>query len=204
MIDMNRNKELFLDLISKNNRPTQKLIEFLNSSDFFEAPASTKYHSCYPGGLCEHSLQVGSIMVSLAEAYLPGRYNIDDLYFIGLVHDISKANFYEVRFQNKKIYRETGKLHDNQGAYDWESIKSYGVKENRFLGGTHSENSVLILSDLVELSHEEKVAILNHHAGMDEKGVGIDLTAIYNKYPLASLLHIADMLATYIGENDAI
>ena len=54
------NKERFIEIFtSQIHRPgAAELLEWLESTDFFEAPASTHYHGSYPGGLVEHSLNV--------------------------------------------------------------------------------------------------------------------------------------------------
>ena len=52
-------KEEFINLLKQTNREgMDKLIEFLERTDFFEAPASTRFHGCFKGGLLEHSLKV--------------------------------------------------------------------------------------------------------------------------------------------------
>ena len=52
-------KEEFIKLLKETNREgMDKLIEFLENSDFFEAPASTRYHGNFKGGLVEHSMKV--------------------------------------------------------------------------------------------------------------------------------------------------
>lgn len=54
------NKERFKEIfISQVTRPgAADLLAWLGTTDFFEAPASTRFHGAYPGGLVEHSLNV--------------------------------------------------------------------------------------------------------------------------------------------------
>ena len=55
-------KEEVIKLLKETNREgMDKLIEFLENSDFFEAPASTRYHGNFKGGLLEHSMKVYEI-----------------------------------------------------------------------------------------------------------------------------------------------
>lgn len=202
---IDKNKTEFLKLLSEINIPqadTQGLAEFLLSSDFFEAPASTQYHCNYEGGLCEHSLHVYHELVRLAEIYAPGKYDSNSLLVVGLLHDLAKVNFYEKFIANKKIYSEKGSKHDNQGNFDWFAEEAFKVREakDRFLGGEHGFNSMMIVSKYIPLTYEETLAILHHHAGLGEAKQVYDLSAIMNKYSLVALLHMADFLSTFIVE----
>ena len=199
------NKIRFLKLVSDINIPnadTQGLVDYLLQGDFFEAPASTQYHCSYPGGLCYHSLNVYDTLVELSDKYTPGRYSKDSIAIVSLFHDISKTNFYEKYVMNKKIYSETGTKHDNQGKFDWFAQEAYKVKDasDRFIGGEHGFNSVMLLNRFVPLTYEETLAILHHHAGLGESKQLYDLSAVMNKYPLVVLLHMADFLSTFIKE----
>lgn len=202
------NKIEFLKLISEINiegADTQGLVDFLDSGDFFTAPASTIYHCNYKGGLCEHSLHVYHNLVSLYEQYkdyVP-EYDKNSLLVVGLLHDISKTNFYEMYVANKKIYSENGLKHDNMGKFDWFAEEAFKVKDvhDRFVGGTHEENSMLIISKYIPLSFEEIIAI-SHHQAVPSEGEPIrDMSAILNKYPLVTLLQMADYLSTFIFER---
>lgn len=204
-----QNKNSFLQLLSQINidgADTAGLADFLLNSDFFEAPASTKYHSNFKGGLCQHCLNVYYSLTNLYEMYkniLPQEIDQASLLICGLFHDISKANFYEVYTANKKIYNEQGTKHDNMGKFDWVSVEAYKVRdaENRFLAGTHEENSVLLLSRFIPLNDEEIIAIMNHHMHMGDGVVFMDQSAICNAHPLAVLLHSADYMATFLLEG---
>lgn len=204
-----KNKLTFLQLIGEINIPgadIQGLIGFLESSDFFYAPASTIYHNNYEGGLCEHSLNVYYNLKMLYEKFknnLPCEYDQNSLLICGLLHDLSKANFYEMYTKNEKVYNPQGTKHDNMGKFDWVAVSAYKTKDahNRFLAGTHEENSMLLIGRYIPLSHEEMVAIMNHHAGLGDTKVNYDLSAVSNAYPLLPLLHSADYLATFILER---
>ena len=203
------NKNTFLNILSQVNiegADMQGLIDFLcNKSDFFTAPASTLYHANYTGGLCQHSLNVYYSLCNLVDIYknrIP-EYSEYSLIIVGLLHDISKTNFYEATTINKKIYNEKGTKHDNIGNFDWFAQEAFKVKDasERFLAGSHEVNSMLILSQYLPLTMEEMIAILNHHANTNNGNTLIDQSAIFSKYPLATLLHSADMLSTFILEN---
>ena len=199
------NKIKFLQLISEIDIPdadTQGLVDYLLNSDFFIAPASTQYHCNWEGGLCYHSLNVYETLCELAEKYAPGKYGKSSLIVVGLLHDLAKVNFYEKYVMNKKIYTPNGSKHDNQGNFDWFAEEAYKVKEanDRFLGGEHGFNSMIIANRYIPMTYEETLAILHHHAGLGESKQLFDLSAIMNKYTLVPLLHMADFLSTFIKE----
>lgn len=199
------NKDEFLKLISEINiegADTAGLVNFLIEHDFFTAPASTVYHLSTDGGLCLHSLNVYKTLQFLSDTYFPGRYDKSSLLAVGLLHDISKVDFYEKTVINKKKYNEQGTKHDNLGKFDWFSEDAFRVKEpqNRFLAGSHEENSMLLVSQYIPLTMEETVAILHHHCNSNDGNQLLDLSNILNRYPLLSLLHMADFLSTFVLE----
>lgn len=225
------NKETFIKLLAElkiEGADIAGLTAFLEESDFFTAPASTKYHCSYKGGLCEHSLHVYFNLIKLTDMFAstsytewkdvkePGdeaeqvtvqkrNYSDDTLKIVALFHDISKTNFYESYVQNKKIYSDSGNRSDNMGKFTWVAEEGWKVKDatERFLGGGHEVNSFLILSKFIPLSLEEIIAIMNHHAGTDSASTSnnYDLSEIMNRYSLAVLLHMSDFLSTYITEK---
>ena len=199
------NKVKFLKLIAEidiEGADTNGLVSYLDENGFFESPASTVYHSGYKGGLCQHSLNVFEIIQDLAQKYFPDKYSKSTLLVVSLLHDISKAGFYESSVVNKKIYNEKGSKQDNQGRFDWFAESVYKVRDShdRFVAGTHEENSLLLISQFIPLTLEESVAIMNHH-GTASPNAPSDLSAIMNKFPLLTLLHLSDMTATYIMER---
>lgn len=207
------NKQAFIELvnsISIEGFLKEELLAFLEESDFYTAPASTKYHNSFKGGLCDHSLNVYQHLVDLYtkfQADFPNTtYSLDTLKVVALFHDLSKVNFYEPEIRNKKVYTETGTKKDNMGKFDWISEEGFKVREaeGRAVGGTHGFNSLMVVNRFVPLTYEESVAILNHHMNTNDGQVLYDLTDICNKYPLVTLLHIADLMATYFTENDCL
>lgn len=200
-----QNRVRFLKILSEVNiegADMQGLVEYLDGGDFFNAPASTVYHCNYEGGLCYHSLNVYDNLVKLADIYCPDKYSKDTLIIIGLLHDISKTDYYEIYSINKKIYSDTGSKKDNKGRFDWFAEDGYKVKEvtERFLGGEHGFNSMVLVSRYIPLTFEESLAILHHHCNQGEAIQLKDLSAILNKYPLVTLVHSADFLSCFIVE----
>lgn len=218
------NKEKFLELIRSIEREDfdkEGLEKWLTTrSEFFTAPASARYHLNEPGGLCQHSLNVYNALCSLCDQYgvaydlnpdfdeelgetednvkyIPHQmYSPDTLKILGLLHDISKANLYEKTTRNKKVKNP-------DGTFSWVSEDGYAVKQaqDRFIYGNHEETSEFMIRSFGRLEIEESVAILYHHAGMGFDSTKADIGEIYSRYPLAMLLHTADMLSSFIIER---
>lgn len=171
-------KEEFIDLLKQIDREgMDNLIDFLNRSDFFEAPASTRFHGCYKGGLLEHSMKVYEILKTKTE-------DTDSVKIIALLHDICKANFYKVDYRNAK---------NEQGV--WEKVPYYTVDDTIPYG--HGEKSVMMLSEFIKLTPEEKYAIRWHMGFTEPKELYTTIGQAYKKYPIALLVHEADLEATY-------
>lgn len=205
-MDIEKNKQEFIELIKSINREgfdSQKLIDKLENSDFFTAPASSKYHLSVEGGLCQHSLNVYRNLLSLSNMKFHNKFSDDTLKIVGLLHDISKMNYYELTFSNKKVYHEMGTKKDNGGAYDWVTVSSYKTKEpnDRFIFGNHEMTSEFMVRCFIPLTVEESVAILHYNGGKGFDSAQENMGDIYNAYPLALLLHTADMLSCYVDEN---
>ena len=148
-IDIEAQKQLFKNLVSKNihRDGIDELMNWLeNETDFFTAPASTRFHCAEPGGLCLHSLNVARETVRLARTY---NYSSDDterksplfteeqLYLVSLFHDICKTNFYKVGTKNQK----------NEATGQWEKVPFYQCEETVFVGGNgHGDKSVFLLA----------------------------------------------------------
>ena len=87
-------KELFIETYNKNiRRPgAEKLLAWMESTDFFTAPASTRFHAAYEGGLLDHSLNVYNVLIS--KHYDPAGDDIESFTIASLLHDLCKAGFY--------------------------------------------------------------------------------------------------------------
>lgn len=204
-----KNKEEFLALIDSIQRgfDKERLIEWLvNKSDFFTAPATTKYHGCYEGGLCDHSLNVYYSLKNLASVYLPPlpisdeerkqgiehktKYSEDTLKIVGLLHDISKANYYEKFLRNVK---------DENG--NWQQVEDYKVREDRFIFGSDEQTADYMVSTFMQLTREEHMAILHKTGGRAFDSTQTSIPAIFENCELAVLLNCADILSCYILEK---
>ena len=200
------NKNEFIELvrsIKREGAAIDSLLDMLETSDFFYAPASTKYHGSYPGGLCEHCLDTYKELKGLVENFPRYFYESDSIKILGLFHDIAKINLYKKDIRNKKLYHENGSKFDNLGLFDWVSEEVYSIDhDKKFVYGNHEQTCEFLVRQYFPLTLEESVALLHHHGGMSWDSTQTDLSEIYNKYPMALLLHTADMLATYIDQNE--
>ena len=97
-------KEEFLKILRTVNREgLEDFIRFLESTDFFTAPASTRFHGDYAGGLVEHSMKVYEILVEkVKNSSKKIEVSDDTLKIVALLHDVCKANFYKVDYRNAK------------------------------------------------------------------------------------------------------
>lgn len=199
------NKEKFIEIVNSITREFNKeyLLETLEGSDFFYAPASTKYHGAYKGGLCDHCLNVYFNLKSLVEKkHLGDVISDDSIAIVALFHDLSKMSFYEPDVKNKKVYSPTGSKYDQGGNYDWVSVTGYKVREasDRIIYGSHEETSEFIARNFIPLTQQESVAILHHMGGKGWDSAQDDITVVFNNNPLATLLHVADVISTYVDE----
>ena len=130
---VSKNMERFLEIYDKYvvRGGTADLKQWLMDSDFFAAPASTRYHGSYEGGLCAHSVNVWNQMVRLLKAYPEVKTNGETVAIIALLHDVCKINLYKVDFRNAK--NEAGV---------WEKVPYYAHDE-KFAYGNHGGKSVL-------------------------------------------------------------
>ena len=148
-LPIEKNKTQFFDELSTVKRDVSKLVEWLNKSDFFEAPASAKYHLAEKGGLCEHSLNVYTRLLSINREFLL-EIDLDSIVITALCHDICKAYFYTTEKRNRKN-EDTGK---------WEKYDAYTYADLFPIG--HGEKSVIILQKYIDLSFAEALAIRWH------------------------------------------
>ena len=184
---MANNKDKFIEIFKSaiSREGSDKLLKYLETSDFFVAPASTKFHGSHEGGLCEHSLNVYDWLKKFQTTE-----SDETIAICALLHDICKTNFYVKDVRNVK--GADGK---------WTTQDCYKVEDKLFYG--HGEGSVYILMSYIKLTREEALAIRWHMSGFDSSVKGGDYaqSGAYDNYPLCAKLAAADMLATYVNEN---
>lgn len=177
----------------------ENFIKWLDTTDAIEAPSSSKYVLCEPGGFIQHSLNVFNRLIKLINNEYNGfensPYSKETIAFVALLHDVSKINFFEVCLKNVKN-PVTGK---------WEHVPTYNIREEsgRLIYGIHEENSVYMLSKFFKLSYEEALAI-RWHGGcgtFNDPSSQVKMMEAYRISTLALFLYIADMQATCIDES---
>lgn len=171
-------KEECIKLLRETNREgIEDLITFLESTDFFTAPASTKYHGAWESGLLQHSMKVYEILKEKVG-------DSDTVRIVAILHDLCKANFYKTDYRNAK---------NALGA--WEKVPYYAIEDTIPYG--HGEKSVMMASEFIKLTPEEKYAIRWHMGFTEPKELYGTIGLAYKKYPLALYIHEADLEASY-------
>ena len=171
-------KQKFIEYYQANihREGADRLLEWLIGSDFFTAPASTRFHAAYEGGLVEHSLNVYKVFMK--KHFVEGEDDPESVAICTLLHDICKAGFYEVSYRNRKN------------------------EDDRFPYG-HGEKSVFLIERFMRLKNDEAVAIRWHMGGFDDtaKAGSFAIAHAYEQYPLAVKVHLSDLEATYLCES---
>lgn len=181
-------KEEFIAIFTENvNRHGAKeLLDWLQTTDFFDTPASTKFHCACENGLVMHSVSVFNTMME--KHFDEDTDSIESFAICALLHDVCKANFYKVSQRNVK----------NEQTGQWEKQPFYAV-EDMFPYG-HGEKSVFLVERFMRLRLDEAMAIRWHMGGFDDNK-SYAMSQAYEKYPLAVKLHLADLESTYLREK---
>lgn len=183
----NNNEIKFVELLTKLNIDLTELNKFLDSIDYFNAPASTQYMGAYPGGLCEHALIVAHELGVLCNAYYPGRYTEEDVIKVALLKDIYKATMYELYMKNVK----------DDATGQWTTVPAYKTREasTRVVFGNAGFSSYMQVKQYIELTDEQIEAIIYASPQNFEP----DIHEVMRAYPLVTLTRMAEIAATYIN-----
>ena len=177
-MEINACKEEFIRIYNQNlsgRAGASGFLTWLSDTDFFTAPASSKYHLSKPGGLVEHSVNVYLWLKQLMKD-METDWNIESVTICGLLHDVCKANYYE-RVDEQR----------------------YTVNEKFVLG--HGEKSMYLIQKRMALTDEEAQAI-RFHMGSWQDGDKANASAAFKTNPLAFWLHVADEAATFRSESE--
>lgn len=179
----NNIKEIIKErLLSTNRKGMDRLVKHLEETDYFTAPASTKYHGNFEGGLAEHCNNVVQIFKEKNEKYKLGLSD-ESIYTVGYLHDICKCNFYHKSMKLKKD-EITGK---------WIGYDTYEIIDKAPLG--HGEKSVILIQQFLTLTLEESLIIRWHMGPYIAKDD-------YNTYRQAMALY-KSVLAFYHADDEA-
>ena len=186
-------KETFIKIYNDNikREGADKLLEYLCSTDFFTAPASTRFHNSFEGGLLQHSINVYNCLNEyLSSERIKNEYNLEyseeTIAITGLLHDICKVNYYKQGFRNVK---ENG---------TWKQVPTYEIHDD--LPYEHGEKSVYIISGFMRLTREEAFAI-RYHMGFSGTEDIRNVSRSFEMFPLSLALSIADMEASFLKET---
>lgn len=207
------NKELFESIarLAIKREGIEDILSALAVTDFYDCPASTKYHLSIYGGLCQHSLDVYNVLVNniphrVGNRDFMSKYSLESRAIVSLFHDICKTNVYKPTYKNVKTYEFDRNLyssyeikHDTLGDFVWTQELTFTFDDNFPLG--HGEKSLYLLSQYIELTDDEAMAIRYHMGAFRTEDIN-NINKVYSKYPLALALHMADMMATYVVESE--
>ena len=200
-------------LLSVQRDGIQKLVNYINKTDFYKAPASTRFHLACEGGLLQHSLNVYDCLTAKKDSLVwkPVFDKIPDesLIIMALHHDLCKANFYKEGTKNQKTYdpekvaaaEPWQRKHDQMGDFIWETVQTYQVDDQLPLG--HGEKSVMLLQCYIRLTMHEVMAIRWHMGFSEAKENYNAVGQAMEKYPVVLALHEADLEATKILEPNS-
>ncbi|MFA5382236.1 MAG: HD domain-containing protein [Candidatus Micrarchaeia archaeon] len=193
-------------LLSTQRQGITKLVDYLRDSDFFVAPASSRFHGCYEGGLAEHSLAVYVIMVdflekiNLAEISAPGQQSLscdsNSISIACLLHDVCKIGAY---LPNDKGGYKTNREHPKGHAtLSIERIKQYieltPAEEMmiRYHMGVYGCNEFYKPDD----SQSGEYPLRGDNTKSKEERYGNSLANAWYHNPICKLLYFCDELAT--------
>lgn len=181
-------KDEFMQIYTENitRKGSKELLDWIQKTDFFTAPASTKYHCACEHGLVMHSVSVFNTLVE--KHFDEETDSMESFAICALLHDLCKAQFYKTSTRNVKN-DETGQ---------WEKVPYYSIDDSFPYG--HGEKSVFLIERFMRLKLDEAMAIRWHMGGFDDAN-GYYISNAYDKYPLAVKLHLADLESTYLREK---
>lgn len=198
MTDNDKARQRFIEILEATGRENiNYVIEDLDSWGFFTAPASSQGHYAYPGGLLDHSLNVYDAAMNTREWVVRERPDLesllpsDSIAIAALLHDVCKADFYEL--VRKKKRNEIG---------TYEEVETYEIHDEHFPVGHGEKSVILLLQSGLDLSDDEIYAIRWH---MGPWNLSRDDERFYRQAgkltPLQSLIHSADTIASAILER---
>lgn len=189
---IDENKKIFIDLLRMVDRKgIEPLLEYLETkTDFYTAPASTRYHNNCNGGLLAHTLNVYENfkeLLELRKIEMPR----ESVILVSLLHDICKCNYYVLEQRNKKI---NGK---------WEQVAVWSNTKSVSPPLPHSYRSVRMITQFFRLTPQEEFCIFYHmgpYGGEDYEYRNL-LQKVNSDYPETLLFYTADLFSTYLDEE---
>ncbi len=192
-----KNKEKIRELLLSTSRPgMERLVDWIDQkTDFYSAPASTKYHLACKGGLAQHSLNVYELLSAKVTSGLL-EIRRETVIITALLHDLCKVNFYVME---KKNVREGSKINAyGSEVANWVEKEVWTVRDSFPVG--HGEKSCFYIQSFIRLTDEE-YAMIRLHMGSDRNGFPDPFTETANMYPSVVAIHTSDIEAAFILEN---
>lgn len=168
-------------------RQADRILKWLESTDFFTAPASTRFHDSCDGGLLRHTLNVVHHILNLFELpeFRLESVSCSSAILVALVHDWIKINYYEKYLKNVK---------NEAGQWVQEAAYKYSNSEPYPFG--HGVGSMYIVQKMFQLSMDEALAIRWHMGPWNMHTYeSNELQASNKTYPLVHMLQFADQLS---------
>lgn len=160
----------------------EDFLKWLAENGFFTAPASTKYHGNYEGGLFDHSFMMMNLLVELSAANGLKWKRPASPFLVGMFHDLCKIDQYRI---------------DNSTPYTVGEPTRYEYNPNTMYKG-HGDKSIILLSQFTTLTDEETACIRYHMGAFTEKEEWRDYTRAVHAFPNVLWTHQADMLASHV------
>ncbi len=158
---------------------SQEFADYLTLNGFYNAPASTKYHGNYAGGLFDHSFAVMNFLVELSAKNNLKWQRAESPFIVGMFHDLCKIDNYAPVLAGDKV------------VVGWEYNPDTIIKG-------HGDKSIILLSQHLTLTEEEVLCIRYHMGAFVEKEEWRDYTNAIHKYPNVLWTHHADMIASHV------
>lgn len=174
-----------------------RLLKYLASTDFYTAPASTRFHGNYAGALAEHSLNVAALLLKKNQQLGLG-LPTGSCVLAGICHDLCKVNFYVQDYKNQKVYSDKGSKYDAKGKYDWETVPTFSIEDGFPCG--HGEKSVIMLQNFLRLTQEE-ILLIRWHMGPFASANEYDFNSAVDFKPEIVAMFTADMEASALFEE---
>ena len=163
---------------------------YLMENGFFHAPASTKYHGAYEGGLFDHSLMVMNTLVDLSAKNGLKWRRVESPFIVGMFHDLCKIDQYR--------HPVTGHIEEfNGGCTPIYDEQAWEYNPNTLVKG-HGDKSVILLSQHMTLTEEESMCILYHMGAFTDKEHWRSFTDAVHKFPNVLWTHHAGMIASHV------
>ncbi len=190
---LEESKKVYIELLRSTKREgIENLITYLETkTDFFTAPASTRFHNNFEGGLLLHSLNVYRNFKKLLEARPDVQVDEENVIIASLCHDLCKANYYTKEERNRKV--------DGR----WESYEVYSSIKSPSIPYPHATRSIRFLRSFISIKHLEELMIYYHmgpFGGEDYEYKNL-LQDVNERYPATLLMYMADLMASYLDEE---